>query len=256
MPGIIRQDSRDFLARTSLGRVNGGSAFVIAGNAAAIQTAEAPCLLWDLKTPFVFQAAAQSLEILSSSANDAAAGTGARTILVQSLDADLNEVSTIVTMNGTTPVVLAGAHLHVNLMVLATHGSGNVNAGNITLRVAGGGAVQGYIAAGVGMMRAFKFTVPAGKIGVITSFFANANNATGSNIVVTSSFKARLPSGLELNTLTNYFSGGSGPAAATLPLGFPVPTGYTIYNTVDAVSANNASMALSAVCGLYTLNQI
>lgn len=48
-----------------------------------------------------------TLQVSSDNVNDTAAGTGARTVEVIGLGADFDEVSEVVTMNGTTPVVLS-----------------------------------------------------------------------------------------------------------------------------------------------------
>jgi hypothetical protein len=236
-----------------LNRVNGASGVVIAGHSNGIQTTEVPCLCWDAKTDYAFQSAAVALEMLSSSANDAAAGTGARTVLVESLDADYAPVSQIVTLDGVNAVALTGTHIAVNQVTVISSGSGASNAGNITLRVAGGGATQGYVLAGKSVQRAFKYTVPAGKVFVIDNFYLNAINAGGLNLIVTLDFNARLSDGTVLVTQTNYFSGQNPPFSITLPTGFAVQEKVTIYGRLTVVSANNANFAMTASGGLFTL---
>lgn len=76
-------------------------------------------------------AAAVVLGIASSSANDAAAGTGARTVRVTGLDANYNLLQETVTLNGQTKVVTAGTYLRVNKLEVLTAGSGGVNAGDV-----------------------------------------------------------------------------------------------------------------------------
>lgn len=76
-------------------------------------------------------AAAVVLGIASSSANDAAAGTGARTVRVTGLDANYNLLQEDVTLNGTTKVATVGTYLRVNKLEVLTAGSGGVNAGDV-----------------------------------------------------------------------------------------------------------------------------
>lgn len=100
---------------------------------------------------YPFPAAAAATTIESASANDAAAGTGARTCKVIGLDASFNEISETVTLNGTTPVSLTKTYYRINNVVVLTVGSGLVNAGKISLKQ--GSDVVSAIAAGDGRSR-------------------------------------------------------------------------------------------------------
>ncbi len=118
--------------------------------------------VWEGGGAYPFPATAQTLEVLSSSANDTAAGTGARTVSVSCLDAGYNqEALQTVSLNGITPVALTNQCLRVNVFTTATSGSGHVNAGDLTLRVAGGGTTLAIARAGYGFSRSAVYTVPA-----------------------------------------------------------------------------------------------
>jgi hypothetical protein len=66
----------------------------------------------------------------SSSANDAAAGTGARTISVTGLNTSFARFTETVTLNGTTSVAMATSNImFLDKITVATVGSGLVNAG-------------------------------------------------------------------------------------------------------------------------------
>lgn len=66
----------------------------------------------------------------SSSANDAAAGTGARTISVTGVNTSFARFTETVTLNGTTSVAMATANImFIDKITVATAGSGLVNAG-------------------------------------------------------------------------------------------------------------------------------
>jgi hypothetical protein len=115
---------------------------------------------------------AQALEILSSDANDTAAGTGARTVTIIGLDENWEEQSETVTMNGTTAVDLANTYTRVYRMFVATSGTyatatASSHAGTITLRGDGGGDTWATIVleSGVatGQSQIAVYSVPAGK---------------------------------------------------------------------------------------------
>lgn len=76
---------------------------------------------------------ADTLDVVSDSANDAAAGTGAQTILISGIDANALSQTEIVTLNGVTPVTTVNTWLGVNRVVVLSSGSLQANAGNITL---------------------------------------------------------------------------------------------------------------------------
>lgn len=88
--------------------------------------------------------AAAALEVVSSDANDTAAGTGARTVTIIGLDTNWAEVSQTVSMNGTTAVALGTNLIRAYRMYVATSGTyGSAtapsHAGTITLQGAGAG---------------------------------------------------------------------------------------------------------------------
>jgi len=93
----------------------------------------------------------QSMEIVSSSANDTAEGTGARTVRVEGvyLNADglFQLHQEIVTLNGTTPVTLSKSYREVyraSIITSGTYATTTAGAahGTITIRLASAGATQ------------------------------------------------------------------------------------------------------------------
>jgi hypothetical protein len=126
---------------------------------------------------------AGAFEVLSSSANNAAAGTGARTIQVKGLDASWNEFTETVTLNGVTPVPLVNSSVfRINSAKVLTAGSGLKNAGNIDIRTVTGSTVYKSIpsvAQAVGQDFDFLYTVPAGMIGVVTDLWISYYRIAG-----------------------------------------------------------------------------
>lgn len=93
-------------------------------------------LIWGVGgTPTLFNPGfAEFLKIRSSDVNDTAAGTGARTIFISGYDSGGNAAVELLSLNGTTNVTTSSAWLRVNRLIVATTGSGKVNAGVILAR--------------------------------------------------------------------------------------------------------------------------
>jgi hypothetical protein len=151
-----------FYAAAGIGIVPGATRVTALGHNPNIATIGLTAEVWEGTTAFTFLAAASTLEVLSSSASDTAAGTGARTVLISGLNASYATITETVTLNGTTPVSTVNQYLRVNVFTTTTSGSGETNAGDITLRVVSGGAVQSIARAGYGFGRSCIYTVPAG----------------------------------------------------------------------------------------------
>lgn len=110
---------------------------------------------------------AQSLEIVSSSANDTAAGTGAQAVTFIGVDTNWNEVElATVELNGTTAVALGETRFRVYRWYVSRSGtyateSAGSHAGILTLRGAGGGTTWDT-------MPISPFPVGQSQIGVVT----------------------------------------------------------------------------------------
>ena len=136
-----------------------------------------------------FPAAAIQMKVSSSSTDDAAAGTGARTVYVEGLDANHREISETVTLNGQTEVLTTQSFLHINDAYVATAGSGNSAAGDIYF---GTGTVTAGVPATVYDLIKFdynrritgSYTIPAGHTGYLVQGLFSAGQAGGSAQVV------------------------------------------------------------------------
>ena len=87
--------------------------------------------VWAQGGVYVYPTSASTMYISSSSTADTAAGTGARTATVSGLDANFDQISETVSLNGQAGVQLNGAlnWYRVNRIVVNTAGSGGANAG-------------------------------------------------------------------------------------------------------------------------------
>lgn len=95
---------------------------------------------------------ASTLSIVSTSTNDTnSAGTGCRQIVIVGVDANRDEQTEIVNMNGTTPVVTSTTWFGINRMTTYLAGTGLVNAGTITATAVTGSTIQATMPSGEGV---------------------------------------------------------------------------------------------------------
>lgn len=123
--------------------------------------------------------AAAAQEIVSSDTNDTAAGTGARTVLISGLNTSYDEISETVSLNGTTAVALTKTYLRINAMVVASAGSGGVNAGNLTVRTVSGSTTLAVMAAGENTLLQGVYTIPNKYRGYLLMYRALRNATNG-----------------------------------------------------------------------------
>lgn len=138
---------------------------------------------------YVHPATAVVMKVSSASTSDTAAGTGARTIVIDGLDADFNEISETVTLNGQTQVSTVKSYLRINYAYVASAGSGNGAAGNIYIGV--GAATLGVPVTTYQIIKfdyntsvTGHYTIPAGYTGYMDAGSINVGQAGGSNPVI------------------------------------------------------------------------
>jgi hypothetical protein len=217
----------------TLGRVAGHSRGSAYGHT---PTPAANTDVWEGAGLYPFLSAASILEVLSSSANDTAAGTGARTFTINGLDGNFNPVSEVVTLNGVTPVQTVKSYLRVNSFAIASAGSGNVNAGDVTLRVTGAGSTQAIARALYGFSKSAIYTVPTGFTLLINDlFFAVAGNGSATNVVF--SFTRIGPTGL-ITTTNEYNANPSAPVQRLPDMGGPIVQQTSLTTRITSVGGS------------------
>ena len=176
-----------FELQVSRGQIAWHRSVTVFGYNPDIDTTE--LVVWPDGASVATQETATTLTVSSSSTDDAAAGTGARTVIINGLDGDHNEVSETVTLNGQTAVTTTKTYTHINSMTVATVGSGGKNAGIIYI---GSGTVTTGVPAnifnlvytGFNASTSAHYTIPAGYTGYIVNGAISSGQTGGSNAIV------------------------------------------------------------------------
>jgi hypothetical protein len=146
-------------------------------NAACGSTAET---IWTQGAAYTWNTAAQ-LELTSTDADDTdTTGNGARTVTIEGLDANYNEISETVDMNGQTAdagSTTTASFLRVNRMYVATAGStGDQTTGTPNDLT----TIRARIDANAGQTLQCIYTVPAGKTLYLFQIWASSADITDS----------------------------------------------------------------------------
>ncbi len=193
-----------------------------------------------------FPAAALQMKVSSSSTDDTAAGTGARTVYVEGLDANHREISETVTLNGQTEVLTSKSYLHINNAYVATAGSGLSAAGDIYF---GDGVVTAGVPATVYDIIKFdynsritgSYTIPAGYIGYVSQGLFSAGQPGGSAQV-----RGRLltigTDGIRRTIAITTVNNGTADYTFEYPVAVPEKT--TLEATAQGSSNNNEASSL------------
>lgn len=128
---------------------------------------------------------ADVVTVVSSSANDATGGTGARDVTLSGLDAAGIEIEETITLNGTTPVDSTLSYLRMHRARVGSVGSLDFNDGEITVaQKATPAVVFAVLPAENGSTMISAYTIPAGKTAYITSWFAAFSNLDRGTAIV------------------------------------------------------------------------
>lgn len=175
-----------FELQVSRGQIAGHKSVTVFGFNPDVDQTEVT--VWPLPAIRPQPAAALQVSVSSTNVNDAAAGTGARTIVIEGLDANYVEITETVTLNGQTAVLTAASFLRINYSYVATAGSLKSAAGDIYL---GTGTVTAGVPATVYDIVKFNyndtitgcFTVPAGYTAYLVQGLFSTGQPSGSTQV-------------------------------------------------------------------------
>lgn len=209
--------------------------------------------VWQEGGVYAFPAAATVMTVSSSSADDdgAPAGTGARTVVVEGLDASYAPISETITMNGTTAVNTTNSYLRVNRMYVATGGTtagavGNIYIGTGTVTDGKPAVVYNMMGIGTNTSESLIYTIPAGYSAYLLNFAVSSANPTAN---ASTSFRVNIcPNGgvFQIVNLVRIAGNGSYSCEAIYP--FPVAEKSDIAVLAAASAGNSAvSTQLQAV---------
>lgn len=129
--------------------------------------------VWNWSLDWVAPTSAQRAKISSLDNSDAAAGAGARTVLVQGLDASWDEASETVSLNGGTSVYTTTKYIRLQKMTVASTGSLRSQKGAIIAYANTDNTAQTLIGPATAPFdnigRRAIYSIPAGKVGLIRS---------------------------------------------------------------------------------------
>lgn len=242
---ITRQGAYEpFELQVSRGQIQGHRNVTVFGFNPDVDTTQVS--VWPLPSLITFPASAIQMTVSSTSANDTSAGTGARTIVVQGLDANYNEVSETVTMNGQTAVTMTKAMLRVNYAYVVTAGSGNSAAGDIYI---GTGTVTSGVPATVYDIIKFdynntttgSYTVPAGYTAYLSQGLFSSGQAGGSN-QVQGRLLTRGVNNIRMTAAITTINNGVANYVFEYPVAIPEKT--TVEATAVGSSNNNACSSM------------
>lgn len=250
MPG---REITDFFA-VALGLFPGATPVVAIGENPDVDIATVPETIWPGGGLYPWKPVATAMEVVSTSATDTVAGTGARTVLINGLNAAYVEISEVVALNGLTPVVLANQYLRINVCAVLTSGTNGVNAGDLSIRDAGAGTVRDILPAGSGISKKAAYTVPAGKTFYIASIMASVRSAVG--VIQFSSF-----TGIIRDQFGNFRLTFEATVSSTVPYRHSLSSPTRIPEKTDIairtveVSANNVVLS-SLIEGILVTNNL
>lgn len=172
----------DFDLEVSRGNVSGITALNKFGRNPDVDTA-ADEDVWSGGGTWVEPTAARIHALVSASANDTAAGTGARTIYIEGLDSSYNVQSETLSLNGVASVNTVNSYTMINRMYVATFGSGATNAGLITATAATDATITAQILAGFGQTLMAIYQVPNGYKLYINDISCDMNDITANTFI-------------------------------------------------------------------------
>jgi len=176
-----------FELQVARGQIPGHSIIHVFGYNPDVDTNEET--IWPIDGLLGHPASPTVMSISSSSTDDAAAGTGARTVLVEGVNGTGGLASEVVTLNGQTAVNTTKAYDAIERMTVLTVGSGGKNAGIIyagTGVVTAGVPAVPYSAIGAGENLSIvgHWTCPAGFTGYMTKGSISVGPTAGNQYIL------------------------------------------------------------------------
>jgi hypothetical protein len=234
----------DFTFQVARGQIAGHRSVVVFGFNPDLDTTEAT--IWPTTGVIVHPTTAAQLLVSSTSADDTSAGTGARTVLIQGLNGDYDEISETVTLNGQTAVTTTQSFLRINYAIVMTAGSTKSAAGDIYF---GAGTVTAGVPATVYNIIKYNYnntitghyTVPAGHTAYLVQGLFSSGQPGGS-----AQIQGRLlttsQSGISHTAAVTTLNNGVADYAFEYPV--PIPEKTDVEAIAIGTSNNNACSSM------------
>jgi len=131
----------------------------------------------DVGDGFNFFETADTVDVISNSANDDGTGSRARTVTIEGLNGSFNEQTETVTLVGNGTVTSSNTYIRINKAFVASSGTYHeTNQRDISLRRNTGGLKYTTIKKKIGRSRTGVYTVPTGKTAFITDIHITSNS--------------------------------------------------------------------------------
>ena len=247
-PSISSEDCTEpFEIQVSRGQIAGHRAISVFGYNPDVDQTEVT--VWPYPGIVSYPAVAAIVKVSSTSTLDTAAGTGARTVTIQGLDANYDEISEVVVMNGQTVVLTTKSYIRINFASVTTVGSTLSAQGDIFF---GAGTVTAGVPATVYNLIKFDYnntitghyTVPAGHTGFLMQGNFSAGQDTG-----TTGVRGRLltidATGIRRTAAVVTANNASIEYPFEFPI--PIPEKTDIEATATGQSANNQASILFVI---------
>lgn len=253
-PSITQYERTEaFELQVSRGLIVGHRAITVFGFNPDVDQTEVT--IWPLPILLQHPTVAIQIKVTSTNANDTAAGTGARTILIEGLDGNYDEISEIVTMNGLTTVLTTQLFLRINRATVVSAGSAKSALGDIYM---GDGIVTTGIPALKYNIIKFDFnntvtghyTIPAGYTGYLMQGLFTVGQAAGS-----AEIRGRLMTTDQngINRTNSVVALNNGSADYTFEFPVAIPEKTDIEARAIGVSNNNSASSMFILCLIANL---
>lgn len=230
----------DFILEVAKGNVSGHSVVAVEGRSDSLTTTESD--IWLQGGTLVYFTSASTLKFTSTSASDTAAGTGARTVLVEGLDANYAPISEIITLNGQTAVTTVNSYLRLLDFIVLTAGSAENNVGNIYAFKSSGAStagvpntasdIQAKAAPSSNRSRSSHYTVPVGK----TAHFLGGYASVAGSKTLTFKLRVRTFGGVFTTGFSAIFYQAFGQLQSYSKLSIPEKSDIKVTGIVDTGS--------------------
>lgn len=169
----------DFHTEVALGRRQGAETWNKFGYNQDIDSGSGEEIIASWGGTFQYLTSGETIDIVSSNADDTLAGTGAQRVIIWGVDENWNPQTEIVEMNGTSTVTTTSQWIGINRIAIYKAGTGLKNAGDIDVTANTSGYQMAQMKAGEGTSQQCIFYVPQGHQFLAEWLYFNALKTSG-----------------------------------------------------------------------------